>query len=108
MYTILVTFVNNGKTEMSLTFSGLVLNPFLHNGFNLAVLQLLGKTPKEMEILHISAMVFARIFAPSLKNPPENLSIPAAFEVSIHCKISKTFFSVIKVRLKLSFSSSFL
>ena len=89
---------------MGLKFSGLVLDPFLHNGFILAILQSLGKSPAEMEILHIFVIGFARIFAPSFKNIPQILSIPAAFEVSINCKTSKTFFSVVKLRLKLSFS----
>ena len=61
-----------------------------------------------MEILHIFAIDFARIYAPSFKNLPEILSIPAAFEMSINCKTSKTFFSVVKFRLNLSFSSMFL
>ena len=50
-----------------------------------------------MQVLHISDIGFARIFATSFKNLPEILSIPAAFEISIHYKISKTFFSVVKV-----------
>ena len=83
---------------MSLKFSGLVLDPFLCNGFNLAIFQSLGKNNEEMEILHIFAIGFARIFAPSFNNLPEILSIPAAFDMSIHCKISKTFFSIVKVR----------
>ena len=50
-----------------------------------------------MQVLHISDIGFARIFAISFKNLPEILLIPAAFEISIHYKISKTFFSVVKV-----------
>ena len=70
-YTILsITFNINGKKEMGLKFSGLVLDPFLYNGFNLAILQSLGKSPEEMEMLHIFALGFARIFAPSFKNVP--------------------------------------
>ena len=71
-------------------------------------MQSLGKNPEKMEIFHIFAIDFARIFAPSFKNLPELLSIPEAFDMSIHCKIFETFFSVAKVRIKLSFSSSFL
>ena len=93
---------------MGLKFSGLVLDHFLCNGFNLAIFQLLGKSPEETEILHIFALGFARTFAPSFKNLPKILSIPAAFEMSINYKTSKTFFSVVKFRLKLSFSSMFL
>ena len=80
------------------------MDPFLRNGFSLAILQSFGKKPEEMEILHISAIGFARMFASSFKNLPEILSIPAAFEISIHCKIPQTLFSVVKVRLKLSIS----
>ena len=93
---------------MGLKFSGLVLDPFLYNGFNLAILQSLGKSAKEIDILHIFSIGFARIFAPSFENLPEILSIPAAFEMSINCKTSKTFFSVVKFRLKLSLSSMIL
>ena len=62
----------------------MVLDPFLYNGFNLAILQSLGKIPEEIEILHIFAVGFARIFATSFKNLPEILSIPADFEISIN------------------------
>ena len=61
-----------------------------------------------MELLHIFAIGFARIFAQSFKDLPEILSNPAAFEMSINCKTSKTFFFVVKVRLKLSLISMFL
>ena len=60
-----------------------------------------------MEILHNFAIGFAKISAPSFQNFLEILSIPAAFEILIHCKTFKTFFSVVKVRLKLYFSSIF-
>ena len=86
---------------MGLKFSRLVLDPFLYNGFNSAILQSLGKSPEEMEILHVFAIGFARIFAPSFKNLPQILSIPADFEMSINCKTCKTFFSIVKFRLKL-------
>ena len=43
---------------MGLNFSGLVLDFFLCNGFNLEILRSLGKSPEEMEILHISAIGF--------------------------------------------------
>ena len=52
---------------MSPKFSGLVLDSFLYNGFNLAISQSLEKSPEEMEILHIFAIGLARIFAPSFK-----------------------------------------
>ena len=76
----------------------------MYGRFNLAILQSLGKSPEKMEVLHISVIGFARIFIPSLKNICEILSIPAAFQMSVYFKISKTLFSVVKVKLKLSFS----
>ena len=48
----------------------------MYNGFDLAILPSLGKSPAKMEVLHISAIAFARIFAPSFKELPEILSIP--------------------------------
>ena len=84
------------REKLGLKFSGLAQDPFLYNGFNLTILQSLGKSPDQMEILHIFAIGFTRIFAPSFKSFPEILSIPAAFEMSINCKTSKTFFSVVK------------
>ena len=93
---------------MGLKFSGMALDSLLYNGFNLAILQSLGKNPEEMEILHIFVIGFARIFPPSFKNLPETLAIPANFERSINCATSKIFFSVVKIRLKLSISSMFL
>ena len=90
-------------------FSGLVLDPFLYNGFNLAILQSLRKSPEEIEISHFFVIGFARICAPSFNNLPEILSISTAFEMSINYKTSKTFFPVVKLRrLKVSFSSMFL
>ena len=68
MYTILsITFDINGQREMGLKFSGLLLNAFLYNGFNLAILQSLQKSPGDMEILHIFVIGFASTFAPSFK-----------------------------------------
>ena len=48
-YTILsITFDINGKREMGVKFSGVVLDPFLYNAFcYLAILQSLGKSPEE-------------------------------------------------------------
>ena len=68
--------------------------PFLYNGFNLATLQSLGENLEEIELLHTSAIGSARIFAPSFKDSPEILSVPATFEMLIHCKISETFFKL--------------
>ena len=73
MYAILpINFDINGKREMGLKFSRLVLDPCLYSGFNLAILQSLGKSPEEMEILHPFTIGFTEIFAPSFKNLPEN------------------------------------
>ena len=52
---------------MGLKFSRLALDPFLYNGLNLPILQSLRKSPEEMEILHISAVGFVRMFATLLK-----------------------------------------
>ena len=90
---------------MGLKFSGLVFDPFSHNGFNFVIFQSFGKSPKEMDILYIFTTCFARIFPPTFKNFPETLSIPTAFEVSIHCKTSETLISVVRARLKLEFIS---
>ena len=89
---------------MGRKFSGLVLVPFLCTGFNLSILQSCEKSLDKMDILHIFAIGFTRAFAASFDNLPEILSIPAAFEMSIHCKTSKTFFPVVKVRLQLLFN----
>ena len=89
---------------MGRKFSRLVLGPFLCTGFNLSIMQSREKSLDKMDILHIFAIGFARAFAASFENLPEILSIPAAFEMSIHCKTSKTFFSVVKVRLQLLFN----
>ena len=69
---------------MGLKFPGLILDPFLYNGFNLAILHSLEKSPEKMEMLHTFAIGFARIFTPSFKNLFEILSVPAAFEMSIN------------------------
>ena len=53
-----ITFDINGKRKMGLKFSGLVLDSFLCNDFNLEILKSLGKSPKEMKILHIFAIDF--------------------------------------------------
>ena len=64
---------------MGLKLPGLVLDPFLYNGFNLAILQYLGISPEEIETLYIFAIGFARKFATSSKFLPEILSIPPGF-----------------------------
>ena len=59
------------------------MEPFLYNDFNLATWQSVGKTDYFMERLHILEIGFASIFAPSFKNFPERLSIPAALSIFI-------------------------
>ena len=71
----------------------------MYSSFNLAILESLGKSPEEMEVLHISAIVFVRMFAPYFKTFCETSSISAAFEVPKHCKISKTFFFAVSSKL---------
>ena len=83
------------ERDRSKTFR-IVFGHFLDKGFNVALLQSLRKSPEEMEVLHISATGFARIFAPSFKNLTNILSIPSAYEISIQCKISKTLFSIVR------------
>ena len=55
-----------------------------------ATLQALGKALEVIDRLQISLRGFARISAPSFKNFPERLSMPAAFEMSMFCIILKT------------------
>ena len=59
------------------------MEPFLYNGFNFAIWQSVGKIEYFMKRLHILEIGFARIFAPSFKNFPERLSIPAALSIFI-------------------------
>ena len=51
---------------MDLKFSGLVLDPFFCNGFNLAILQSLHKRSVEMKICNISATGFAKNLSKTL------------------------------------------
>ena len=55
------------------------MEPFLSNGFNLAIWQSIRKAEYFMERLHILEMDFATISPPSFKNSPERLSILLAF-----------------------------
>ena len=57
---------------MGLKFLGSILDSFMYNGFNLAILHSLGESPENMEVLQISAIGFARIFAPCFKNLPKS------------------------------------
>ena len=52
--------------------------------------QTFGKALLLIDRLEISLRCFARISAPSFKNFPDRLSMPAAFEMSIFCIILKT------------------
>ena len=62
---------------------GQVFLPFLKIGLSFATLQAFGKVLEVIDRLQISLRGFARISAPSFKNFPERLSMPAAFEMSI-------------------------
>ena len=85
---------------MGLKCLGLILDSFMYNGFNLAILHSLGESPEDMEVLQISAMGFARIFAPCFKNLPKSYQFLLLLR-----NIS---FSLIKDRLELTFISSLL
>ena len=56
-------------------------------GLTFASLKALGNLFKDIERLQISLIGLTRALAPSFRNLPESLSIPAAFEVSISLKI---------------------
>ena len=75
-------------------FLGSVVESFLNSGFNLAIWQSVGKSEYFMERLHSSEIGFARIFAPSFKNFPERLSIPAALSTVISFSNCSTWSSV--------------
>ena len=78
-------------------------------------LQAFGKALEVIDRLQISLRSFARILAPSFKNFPERLSMPAAFEISMFCNILKTSswevrlswksFSMIKTHFTVSYIS---
>ena len=63
---------------------------FLKIGLSFATLQAFGKALEVIDRLQISLRGFARISAPSFKNFPERLSMPAAFEMPIFRIILKT------------------
>ena len=74
--------------------------PFLKLGLRSAVLQAFEKVLKVIDRLQISRRGLARISAPSFKNFPERLSMPAAFEILIFCIIIKTSSSEVSLRWK--------
>ena len=63
---------------MGRLFLGAALEPFLNNGFNLAILQSVGKCEYFIDKLHICDIGLAKTAAPSFRNFPDKLSIPAA------------------------------
>ena len=69
------------------TFTGEILNEKLHSLCSAAHLNVLGNLFKDTEKSQISVAGLARTFAPSFRNLQENLSIRAAFEVSISLNI---------------------
>ena len=89
-----------GSKKIGLWFDGLVFLPFLNIGVSFTTLQALGNTPREIDRLQRAETGLARMSAPSFKNLPESLSIPAASELLISCMISKTYFSVVSTRQK--------
>ena len=56
------------------------MEPFLYNGFNLAILHFSGKVDKEIDKLHNWVMGADRYGAPSFMNLPVSPSIPAALD----------------------------
>ena len=73
---------------------------FFNIGFSFATLQAFGKTPPEINSLQSTKTGFAKMWPPSVKNLPKNLSTPAALELSISCMIFETVFSVVPKRQK--------
>ena len=54
---------------------------FLKNSLNFAILQAFRKSLEVIDRLEISLRGFARISAPSFKNIPERMSMPAVFDI---------------------------
>ena len=73
---------------------GSILDPFLNIGFDFASLHGSGKIFDFMDRLHISVTGFAKMTAPSFKNIPGKLSIPAALEISVFFNSFRTISSV--------------
>ena len=67
-----------GSKELSLYLEGSVFFPFLWIGFSFATLQASGKTPWDIEKLHISDIGFDKNLAPSHKKCSESLSMPVS------------------------------
>ena len=63
------------------------IGQFLKIDLTFANLKALGNLFKGIERLQIPVISLARILAPSFRNLPGRLSMPAAFEVSISLKI---------------------
>ena len=67
-----------GRSEIDLNFLGSVLLLFLDRGLGFASLQSFGKSDSLMDRLQICVMGMTNTSAPSFKNLPHTLSIPAA------------------------------
>ena len=65
-------------------------NPFLYNGLSLAILQSKGNFERFIERLHSFDIGKAKAAAPSFKNLPDKLSIPAAFSGLVSLSNFKT------------------
>ena len=89
-----------GSTEIGLTFNGPVFLPFLNKGFSFATLQVLGKTPREIDRLQRPETGFGRMSAPSFKNLPESLPTPVDLVLLISCMIYKICVSIVPTRQK--------
>ena len=82
------------------------MEPFLHNGFNLATWQSVRKTEFFRERFYILEIGFARIVASSFKNFPERLLIPPALSICISFNNFSTKSSVTFEKLNLLGSRS--
>ena len=77
------------------------MEPFLNNGFNLAIWQSVGNKEYFIERLQIFEIGFAKILAPSFRNFQERWSIPAALSGIISFSNLKTRSSVTLENLNL-------
>ena len=87
-----------GSKEIGLQLKGSVFFPFLWKGFSFATLQASGKTPRDIDKLHISHIGIDKILAASHKNFSESLFLPAALAILIFKIIFKTLFSVVSFK----------
>ena len=67
------------------------MEPFLKSGLTFAILQLLGNELSLIERLQSWEIGLAKISAPSFRNLPDKLSMPAALDGFKHFKIFNIF-----------------